>query len=293
MVMAAAGAMATGCSDVTDPVYQEPNASTFLLNVPPLQDQYFELNPTGTFELVCNGQPSYGFSAITVYGAEVSLTEDFADYKTLQSTGTGTLSRMTFKAEDLAIALCELHGVTSDEDYVDQGVEKVYFRGTAYIDGIESSYVKTANVVSLNKVQGYFALPQPGAIWCIGNYPDGWKEPAEGNAEALKPYRLFEKADEIGSKIYFGQIDFQTNDIIFRFYTVLTGWDGGDSYGPTGGPNADEPVPFPEFVEGYVLVKDMYQTKDSFKFPNYQGIVDMTVDFSNAAAPMATLTTPE
>lgn len=288
--LTAAMAGTTACSDVTEPVYKDPNAASFLLNTPPMQDQYLLLTEDGTFEIVCNGQPDYGFSAITNYGAEVSLTEDFAESKTLTPTGTGTLSRMTFKAEDLAIAMCQLNGVTSEDDYVDMGEQKVYFRGTASISGIPSSYVTTANTVTLNRVQAYFALPQPGAIWCIGNYPNGWKEPAEANKEILKPFRLLELPEEIGSKVYYGQIDFQENDIIFRFYQFLSGWDAGDSWGAPGGNDDDNPVPFPEVVEGYTLASDVIHTKDSFSFPNFKGTVNMIVDWTSADAPKALLT---
>lgn len=301
IAVAALLAGATACSDVTDPVYHEPNAANFTLNTPPLQDQYFELTPNGTFEIVCNGQPDYGFSAITNYQVEVSLTSDFAEYKTLTPTGTGTLSRMTLKCSDLAIAMCQLHGTTSDEDYVDHGIEPVYFRGVAFINGIESSYVTTSNVVSLNKVQGYFALPVPGYIFCIGNYAGSWIGPEAGNAEALRPYRVTEKADEIGSKVYYATIDFNSTDVddngcIFRFYTELSGWDNTAdktvSYGPAGGTDSDTPVEFPDFVAGSTLTHNLVGTKDSFKFNNYKGVLNMVVDFSGSN-PKVTFTTGE
>lgn len=298
----AALAGATACSEVTDPQYHEPNAATFTLNTPPLQDQYFDLANGGTFEIVCNGQPDYGFSAITNYQAEVSLSPDFTDYKTLTPTGTGTLARMTISCADLAIAMCQLHGTTSEEDYVDYGVEPVYFRGVAFINGVESSYVTTSNVVSLNKVKGYFALPQPGYIYCIGNYAGSWIGPTAENFEALRPYRVTEKADEIGSKVYYATIDFNSTDVdnngcIFRFYTDLKGWDNTAdftvSYGAAGGTDSDTPVEFPDFVAGSTLTHALAATKDSFKFPNYKGVLNMVVDFTNEKAPKVTFTTGE
>ena len=36
---------------------------------------------------------------------------------------------MTLKDADLAVALCELHGVTDESNYEDKGIQKVYFRG--------------------------------------------------------------------------------------------------------------------------------------------------------------------
>lgn len=294
--LAACGAMLVmaSCSDVTDPVLGTPDAGTFKLFTPPLQDQYFELHEGGTFEIVVNGQPSYGVSVLAQYRADVSLTEDFAEYKTLTPVGTGTQSRMTLKQEDLATALCQLHGVTSDEDYVDQGIEKVFFRGVAFVSGVEDSYVTTSNVVSLNRVQGYFALPQGNFIFCIGSYlGDNWMGPEEANATALRPYRVTEHTDAIGSKVYYASIDFQENNVIFRYYTALTGWNAGDSMGATGGKDDDHPVAFPDFVAGSTLKTGLMKTKDSFSFPNYKGIVNMKVDLSVAENPNVTFTTPE
>ena len=49
------------CSDVTEPVYTKPDASTFKINTPPLQNQYYGLDENGQFEIALNGQPSHGF----------------------------------------------------------------------------------------------------------------------------------------------------------------------------------------------------------------------------------------
>ncbi len=60
----------------------------------------------------------------------------------------------------------------------------------------------TSNVVSLNKVQGYFALKLPKYIFCIGNYLTDWIGPEAANAEKLIPYRVTENDDEIDSNIF-------------------------------------------------------------------------------------------
>ncbi len=104
----------SSCSEDKDPVYKAP--TQFVLNTPVFQDQYYELAPGQTFTLVAS-QPDYGYSAITQYSAEVSLTENFENYIALPSTGTGTLAKMTFNDADLATALCELHGFDSEDNY--------------------------------------------------------------------------------------------------------------------------------------------------------------------------------
>lgn len=304
----AAGVAMAGCSDVTDPVFQTPDATNFTIFTPPLQDQYFQLSPSGTFELTLSGQPDYGFSTVVQYRADVSLTPEFTEgkFRTLTPTGTGTLSRMTLKEEDLAIAMNEMNGVTSEDNYTDRGIEKVYFRGVAYINGIEESYVVTSNVVSLNKVQAYYCLRLPSFIYCVGNYLTDWIGPDAANATALEPYKVTEDEDAIGSNIFHATIDFQENAPIFRFYTGLNGWDApadwsGDgktgyqhwfTIGAAGGENADKPVTFDNFVAGSTLTHPVAETKDSFSFPKYSGVVIMTVDLSDNDNAAATFSTP-
>lgn len=307
------------CSDVTDPAFKAPDAADFTIFTPPLQNEYFELSPNGTFEIVLSGQPDYGFSAITQYRLDVSMTADFKDdnpdtpvdecnYRTLTPTGTGTLSRMTLKMEDLAIAMNELNGVTAESNYVDRGIEKVYLRGRAYISGVEESLVVTNNCVSLNSVQCYYTLRLPNYIYCIGNYPGGWSDggsPDAANADKLAPFRIMEKDNEIGSNMFYGNVDFQTEAPMFRFYTGLNGWDkpadfdGTGKTGPAaffslgcaGGEDSDKPVVFDEFVEGSTLTHALAETKDSFSFPNYAGVVYMVVDLTDVENPVATFTT--
>ena len=59
----------------------------------------------------------------------------------------------------------------------------------------------------------------------------GWTGPDAGNAGALAEWRLFEADDAIGSKIYSATFNMPAGSLTFRFYTELTGWDGGASVG--------------------------------------------------------------
>lgn len=292
--VAIAGAFAS-CSEVTEPVYQEPDQASFKMLTPPLQNQYYELTEEGTFNLTLNGQPSYGFSAVTQYRAQVSLTGKFdteADYRELVPTGTGTQSAMTLNDIDLAEAICDLRGIKSREEYTDAGVQTIYFRGAAFIDGVESSYVTTSNVVTLNKVQSFFSVAQPGSLYVIGNYAGAWISPEEKNVTALEPYTLFEKADEIRSKHYYGSVYFDPTatesdavieNSIFRFYTALTGWED-DSVGASGGEDADKPVEFDGFTSGSTLEHGLAMTKDSFNLKGYRGGIDMDVNIAEMKA---------
>ncbi len=276
----------TGCEDDKDPVYQQP--TQFVLNTPALQDQYLELTQDGTFELTCS-QPDYGYSAVTQYSAEVSLTEDFANCREIASKGTGTLARMTFGSADLALALCDLHGFVDEATYQDIPAEKVYFRAVARLAGVASSEIRS-NVVSLNKVKLYFAVPTPGYIWAIGSVAafGSWTEPAESNAAALEGARLFEPMSDIGSKVYSQTFDIPAGDVTFRLYTALTGWGGSDSWGSQ---VDDSPIDV-AFADG-AFSYNLINGKGSFHFTGWQGgKMTITADFS-AATPTITVVAGE
>lgn len=280
-VLACAAAVAgfTACSDVTDPQYHKPDADSFSLNTPAMASQYLELTEEGTFEIVAASQPDYGFSAVTNYRIDVALTPEFTDFRQLTpSNNGGTLARMVFKSSDLAANLCDLDGVKSKEDYVDMGVRKVYVRGVAFIDGIDDSYIVSKNYVTLEQVQGYFSIFTPGKIYVIGNTAgEGieWSEPSEANEVALQVVALSEKEDQINSKIYYGTIDFGTNNPMFRFYTKLDGWDGS-SYGPI---EEEKNVDF-EFDGSSTLTNVLVKGKSNFNFPQYKGALEFVVDMS-------------
>ena len=266
----------TSCEDDKDPVYQQP--TKFVLNTPALQDQYLELTEDGTFELSCS-QPDYGYAAVVNYSAEVSLTEDFANCKEITSKGTGTTAKMTFSSADLALALCELHGFVDESTFQDIDAEKVYFRAVARLTGVESSEIRS-NVVSLNKVKLYFAVPTPDYIWVIGSASafGGWTEPSEGNAAALAGARLFEPQNAIGSKVYSNTFDIPAGDVTFRLYVHLTGWNGGDSWGSQ---VDDNPINV-ELVDG-TYTSPLVNGKGSFSIAGWQGgEMTITADFSSS-----------
>lgn len=243
----------TSCEEDRDPVLQTP--TKFVLNIPAFQNQYYQLTEGNTFELTCS-QPDYGYSAITQYSAEVSLTEDFAKFEPLKTVTTST--RMVLDDADLATALCKLHGFDSEETYQDLPAGKIWLRAVAQLEGVESSLIKS-NAVALNNVKFYFAVPQPGFIYLVGS-PEGWAGPTEGNAAHYADWRLFEKPDEIGSNVYYGTFDMPAAPM-FRFYTALTGWDA-DSYGSQ--PD-DSPVDVP--LVGGSASAPMVKGKGAYNFP--------------------------
>lgn len=284
------------CEENTTSTFQKPDPATFKMNTPVFQDQYYTLTEEGTFELVVAAQPSYGFSAITQYRAQVALSpDDFADeskYRELTPTGTGTLTRMVLNDIDLTEAICELKGIKEAADF-NLTEMPVYFRGAAFIDGVEDSYVTTSNVVALNHVTPFFSVAKPGVIFVVGNYLGEWIG-VDQPASAFDGYTLSEKPDEIRSKKYYGTISFdpavaEKDGAIFRFYTELGDWDA-NSFGPSGGPDSDTPVEFADFAAGSTLEQGLAKTKDSFKFNNYRGTLEFEVDIK---AMKAIITAPK
>lgn len=275
--MAAVALGFSSCSEDRDPVYKAP--TKFVLNTPAMQDQYIALTEGQTLELTCS-QPDYGYSAVAQYAAQMSLTEDFAQVYDLDNINP-TQTHISIRQEAIALGICELAGVDSKEAYDEiwngnPQPMKVYFRATAHLLGVESSAI-TSNVVSYNAIKPYFAVAVPGFIYLIGDC-GGWTSPDENNAGTLADWRLFEPDNAIGSKVYSGVFDVPAGKAMFRFYTALTGWDGGDSYGYQ---EADNATDF-ELVDGS-FTSSMIKGKGSYNFPNWQGgKMTITVDMSDA-----------
>ena len=111
----------------------------------------------------------------------------------------------------------------------------------------------------------------PEQLYLIGGAND-FTEPIEANAEALKAWTLTQT--EPG--IYEGTFNIPVTKSNFRFYSALTGWDGGDSYGvsePDGNNDAAMTEDFSApFIPG----------KGNYNFPFwYGGEMAMKVDFTS------------
>ncbi len=269
----------SSCEDDKEPVYTPPTAdSKFVLNEPALGNEQFTLTPETVLEFTCS-QPDYGFSAITHYGVEVSLTEDFADYREVQSEGTGTTARIFVKGSNIAVALCELHGWASKDEYVDQGNEKIYFRVTAELSGIEGSRL-VSNVVSYNKVQSYYAVLEPGRLYVVGAFSNGLSWDMGASVQQYIDARQVLNETGAGTGVYTGIVPFPAGETYFRLYTDLGDW-GKDGERPSIGANAvdgdntavvigDEPLMVPA-VDG----KGAWYTQGDFAGGDVTMIFDM------------------
>lgn len=279
------------CEDDKEPVYTPASSDSFELWQPALQNQYYELTENGTFDIDCKSMPDFGGAPFgpAVYTALVSLDDTFEDAVVDDETGAVTkaatyieipasnsASKMTFKDANLAEAICLLKGLTKDDEgYVFTDTEKVYFKATCSITGIDDSKVVSKNSVSLNCVMPYFAIPSPNYIFLVGQ-PEGWAGPTEANAAHYEDWKLFEADDAIGSNIFYGTFEVAAGEAMFRFYTALTGWDN-DSYGSQEDDNAVDC----ELTDGAYSGK-IVKGKGSFNFPGWEGgLMSIKVDMSD------------
>lgn len=277
-ILMAAAAVALGltsCSEDRDPVYQMP--TTFVLNTPAMEDQYVNLQAGNTLELVCS-QPDYGYSAVAVYSAEMSLTEDFETFSALTPTDPH-MAKMVFKQEDVALGLCELLDITGEDDFNERYPDgmpymKIYFRAVCQLEGVESSKI-TSNVVAYNNIKGYLAIATPGYIYLVGD-PNGW------NINAGPEWRLYEPDNAIGSKVYTGTFNVGAGSQYFRFYTQVGDWGNDGSLPSIGANPVDGDSNEIEFVDGSFTQKAV-PGKGSWYTPSTWegGEITMVVDLSD------------
>lgn len=244
----------TSCEDSKEPVYHAPTSMT--VNTPGLKDQL--LVPTGNMEdkstfLLTTSQPDYGYSAIAVYGAQMSLSPNFKDatdnepasYVTLENQNPSS-AVMSLRLYDLAVGMCQLLGIESEDDWADyKGAAEipVYFRATCELAGVAGSFIASSNSVSYNKVRVVYAVPTAGFIYITGKIENadgvanGFKEPSEASKEFYdeNDFKLYEPV--IGSKVYANSFVIPKVDdydaaladpdltIQWRFFSELVGWD--------------------------------------------------------------------
>ncbi|MBQ8711583.1 MAG: SusE domain-containing protein [Prevotella sp.] len=224
----------TSCSDDNDsnPVLNTA-PTTFVLNTPTMSEQYIELTEDNTVSLSWS-QPDYGFAALATYYIQVGVVGNGGNITwsdNLLET-TYTKCRADVPGEEIAMAINDADGFKAEEDYQDMGVRPIAVRViSAILDG-ENNDIPitkiTSNTVTFKQVQAYKAIKAPKKIWIIGAC-GGWTEPAEGSRDALVDWIVNETG--VGTGIYQGTYDIPAGNFQLRFYSALTGWDGGASIG--------------------------------------------------------------
>lgn len=264
------------CEDDKDPVYQVP--TEFVLNTPATADQYYGLYDGGTITLTCS-QPDYGFAAVTNYSVEVSLSPDFDEVNAFEPENA-TSATLVLPMKRVAQAINDLRGIKTITDYTPEDPRAIYIRAIASLTGVASSVI-TSNAIELKNVQTFATVREPGMIYLVG-MPSGWQEPSEGNMAHYvdNGWVLKEPADGIDSKIYSGTFTINPEEFMFRFYTALTGWDGGASIGSQAD---DNPIDITANLVGNTYSgKVVVPGKGSWEIADFPGgTVTMTVNLND------------
>lgn len=122
------------------------------LNKPVMADMPIMLtteNRNGTFSLTAS-QPDFGYAANATYKVQVSMTEDFADYREIDQTFMNA-SLINPLNERVAAAIEEMCGVQSEAD-LPLPYQPVYMRAISYIAQSPDNTQYMSNVVSFSQV---------------------------------------------------------------------------------------------------------------------------------------------
>ena len=282
IALAAVGLGFTSCEEDHDtPVYQEP--TEFVLNTPIYANNTVYLAPGNTLEVTCS-QPDYGYSAVTNYSLDMSLTEDFttdadgnANYKTV-SAKNKTLAKIDVPTADISTAVLELLGINTFEQFPEEGVAPttVYVRALAQLNGVESSKIYS-NTIKLVFVP-FNPYSEGGKKIYICGINGKW------GIDTATPETYEDRAlteTEKGSNIYIGAFDVNPGDFSFRFYTELGSW-GGDGELPSigSGPKDFESVDLT--MTGETLTIDGVPGKGNWNMKGWDGgWLTFTVDLND------------
>ena len=174
-------------------------------------------------------------NTVVNYKVQVGLAENGSIRWSDGFLDTGyTSCNVQLSGEEIAKVICKLDGFASEDDYVDMGFREVAMRVAANIQTTGSQVVDgteiISNTVTFKHMAAYCNVPSKGTMWVIGSCC-GWPEPSPGNKQTLVDGGWYIMETEIGSNVFEGEVEMPEGDLTFRFYSKLTGWDGGDSYG--------------------------------------------------------------
>ncbi len=208
--------MLWSCQEDDQMVLQQPDS--FTLNVPKYASGIYDLQNMETIEFTTS-QPDYGFTAAAIYSVEISLSQDFSNYVTLP--GDYTTAKFNILAEDIALALMELHGIEDESEYPTNPLP-LYVRLKSVLNVKNDGQVKS-NIITLPNVKGYYALDpvvMPENMYIIGNVAGNWNW---DDATVMIP--VWGSPGKFWAMQYFGQIDGNNAEIKFNYAKA---WDGNE-----------------------------------------------------------------
>lgn len=116
--------------------------------------------------------------------------------------------------------------------------------------------------------------PVPPTVMYLVGAPSGWNEP---NAENAAHYESWKLEDNDGDLIFSGEFEIPAGQFEFRFYSALTGWDGGASFG-----SQLDDANIDIDLDGGVYTGAALSGKGKWNIPNWEGgVVAIDVDWEN------------
>lgn len=274
------------CSDDNDSNPVIDTAPTkFVLNTPTMSEQHIQLSAANTVTLSWSA-PNYDFLALPTYfvqigvkGADGNITWDEVDGKPYYLETTYNSVKADIPGEEVAMSINSALGIKSEDDYADKGFIEVAFRiHAAILDGegqeIPVSCIES-NPVTFKYMSSYKAVRAPKTMYVIGAL-DGWAEPSPDNKDQI--IKIMETG--VGTGIYKGTVSINAGDFQFRFYSALTGWDGGASIGSQAD---DNPVDI-TLKDGVYQGTAVAPGKGSWRISDWAGgDVELTLDLNKGA----------
>jgi len=205
------------CQEEDQLVLQQPDS--FTLNVPKYASGIYDLQNMETIEFTTS-QPDYGFTAATIYSVAISLNQDFSNF--VELPGEYTLAKFNVPAEDIALAIMELHGVEEESEYPTDA-HPLYVRLKSVLNDKNDGEV-VSNIITLPKVKGYFALDpmvMPEEMYIIGNVAGDW---SWDNATVMIP--VWGSEGKFWAMQYLGQTADGVNAEIK--FNIAKDWDGNE-----------------------------------------------------------------
>lgn len=283
--------------------------ASFSLNAPVQSEQYIDLENNSIYLTWSN--PNYGYNAIATYKIQVGLVQ--ADGSITWNTrkvkgedghfvdtgepdyiiSTFNTCKAEISGKNIAMDINQIDGLEKLDDWETEGFEQlnenyreIAVRVRASINVTSSLEVEGtavySNPVTFKYMRSYKIIKLPAKLYVVGNYNEnGWLDPIEKNEEAYEGCYINET--EIGSNVFQGVVEVTLANPQFRFYKGLTGWDGGDSWGPQeedsgieAGFDDDGNFPNDDFSDGVIM-----KGKGSWIFKGFAGgKIDMTVDLN-------------
>jgi hypothetical protein len=275
----------------SNPIIHTDNAPTsFILNNPVQSAQYVDLEKNSIY--LTWSQPDFGYNAIATYKVQVGLVQADGNIKWNEKDGSPEYVISTYNTcqaeisgKNIAMEINQIDGLDDIANYVDNGYREIAIRIHASINITSTEEVKGtsifSNAVTFKNMRSYAVIKLPATMYLIGS-PNGWKDPESKNEEFLQDWSLTET--EIGNNIFHGVLDIEAGNIMFRFYSALTGWDAGDSWGSPADDDASEEVKFDEdgvFPNEEFNDGSIKQGKGNWLFNGFQGgKIDMTIDLN-------------